>query len=249
MSRKHWAILLLLLCPSFAHADAPKAVVVAPKSALLPGQSFLLSAADSTADVVYPVEWLSLDTRKPEWITFDKSGKRDAILFVQSAEPGEYLIACKVRGRIKGVDGQPDTIDTDLAVVRIVVREPPPPPPVPPTPPGPNPPDPPTPPTPLPVVTGKIFATYLADAANVLPSHAAMKQASTIRKAFETLDASWRWYQSDESEPKTLKLLDHVDSFPCVVIQGKDGKILDVLKAPSEADVIAKVKALRGVTK
>ena len=67
-----------------------------------------------------------------------------------------------------------------------------------------------------------------------------------VKQAFAAMDASWRWYQNDEAEPKSYRLLEHVERFQSVVIQSADGKVLAVLAGPSEDDAIAKVKGTGG---
>ena len=229
MIRRTLAALILLT----AHAWAVEPVAkVKPVAQVEPGDITVLDGSDSTGDAF---RWIPL-SGKPGIPS--ESGRS---LYFASGKPGEYRFELVVGGATS--DGK---VKLDSTTVTIKVVGPPPAPPIPtPTPqPAPSP----TPgPTPKPVpTTGHLYVTYLADAANVLPSHAAMKAAPKIRKGFTDLDASWRWYQNDESEPKSYRLLEHVERFPSVVIQGADGKVLAVLAGPSEDDVLAKVKEIRG---
>lgn len=232
MTRRSLFALALILSASLAHAAEPKAIVKPPVQ-VDPGEIVLLDGSESTGDAF---RWVALSGKQ----AIPSESGRSA--YFATGKPGEYRFILVVAGTVGG------KAQIDAATVSVVVSG------SPPVPPGPSPdptptptptPDPPS-PTPSPVVAGRLFATYIADAEALLPSHAAMKAAPVIRKAFKDLDATWRWYGNDESEPRSLGLLQHVDKFPSVLIQSQDGKIVATLAAPSEADVVAKVKQLRG---
>jgi len=227
MIRQTLAALLLLT----AHAWAVEPVAkIKPVAQVEPGDITVIDGSDSAGDAF---RWIPL-SGKPGIPS--ESGKS---LYFASGKPGEYRFELVVGGSTS--DGKVK-LDSTTVVVKVVGA--------PPAPPAPTPIPAPTPdptPTPKPVpAVGHIYATYLADAGNLLPSHAAMKTATKVKQAFASMDASWRWYQNDEAEPKSYRLLEHVERFPSVVIQGSDGKVIAVLAGPSEDDVIAKVKELRG---
>ena len=227
MTLRTLAALILLAAPAWA--VEPKAVVK-PVAQVEPGDITILDGTDSTGDAF---RWIPL-SGKPGIPS--ESGRS---LYFASGKPGEYRFELVVGGSTS--DGKVK-LDSTTVVVKVVGA--------PPAPPAPTPIPAPTPdptPTPKPVpAVGHIYATYLADAGSLLPSHAAMKVAPKVKEAFKGLDAKWRWYQSDESELKEYRLLEYVERFPSVVIQSADGKVLAVLAGPSEDDVIAKVKELRG---
>ncbi len=121
----------------------------------------------------------------------------------------------------------------------------------PPVPPGPDP-RPPIPPgpepkPPTPVVTGKIWASYVIDTATVTAPQAAMRTSVTLISALKSLDTTWRTYESDDPQLATLHLdTAAANKYPAVILQGPDGKLLSVLPSPSETAVTAAVKTLRG---
>ena len=129
MSRKHWAILLLLLCPSFAHAGEPRASIKAPVIAKV-ANLVVLDASDSQGDDFI---W---ESTTGESFAVDSNGKR--AYFVASV-PGKYRFLLVAGG---AVDGK---AKLSRALAEVVVDGV-----VPPVPPGPNPPDPPIPPDPKP---------------------------------------------------------------------------------------------------
>ena len=220
------SILAALVLAAPVWAVEPKAVVSQPTQ-VEPGDITVLDGSASTGDAF---AWIAL-SGKPAIPS--ESGKS---AYFASGKPGDYRFLLVVAGTSDGKA----KIDTATVTIRVVGAPPAP---------SPNPTPDPTPgptPAPTPKVVGHIYATYIADAANILPSHAALKAAPKIRDGFKSLDATWRWYQSDESEPKTYRLLEHVERFPSVVIQGNDGKVLAVLAGPSEDDILAKVRELRG---
>jgi hypothetical protein len=72
----------------------------------------------------------------------------------------------------------------------------------------------------------------VVDAAKVTPAQAAVRTDAGLRKALAAKDVAWRTYQSDQAEIDALKLrpwLDKGGGLPAVVIQGQDGKVLDVV--------------------
>ncbi len=215
----------LILLSASALAVEPKAVVK-PVAQVEPGDITILDGTDSTGDAF---RWIPL-SGKPGIPS--ESGRS---LYFASGKPGEYRFELVVGGSTG--DGKVK-LDSTTVVVKVVGA-----PPAPAPTPGPAPSPGPA-PKPIPT-TGHLYVTYLADGSKLLPSHAAMKVAPKIRAAFTNMDASWSWHQNDEAEPKEKRLLEHVDKFPSVLIQGPDGKVLAVLAAPSEDDVIAKVREIR----
>lgn len=233
MSRRSLFALALILSANLAFAIEPKAIVK-PPAQVDPGEIVLLDGSESTGDAF---EWFVPPGGKQP--IRSESGRS---AYFATGRPGTYQFTLIVGGTVGG------KVKLDIATVSVVVSGSPPVPPGPTPDPTPTPtptPDPPS-PTPSPIVAGRLFATYIADAEALLPSHAAMKAAPVVRKAFRDLDATWRWYGNDEAEPRSLGLLQHVDKFPSVLIQSQDGRIVATLAAPSEADVVAKVKQLRG---
>jgi hypothetical protein len=110
----------------------------------------------------------------------------------------------------------------------------------------PGPPKPP-PPAPVPVVDGKLWVSYLTDAAAVTPSQAAIRSNADLRTTLSGLDATFRAYQSDEVEFGTLRFGGWVSKFPAVVYQDAKGKVLAVESTEDAAMILARVRQFRGV--
>ena len=244
------SFLFLALIASTAWAAKPIAKIDGPK--IVSGSSFLLSGAGSTADDRFPLEWVLFQGPTAVLEPYDKGGRIGVVCYVRDAQEGEYLFLLKAKGvTVQTTAGVTESIaDVDAAFHAVRVG-PPPPPPLPPPGPKPDPqPDPkPDPiPDPIPVVTGRIFATYIADAANMTEFQAELKGSALIRSELNKLNANYRWYQSDESELVMLRLLPKAtaEGLPCMIFQSADGKLASVLKAPTEEQIITETKRLRG---
>ena len=142
-----------------------------------------------------------------------------------------------------------DTFDEATYLINVVANpDDPSPPPPPPAPPGPAPAPTPPPVPPAPTVVGHLFASYIADASALNSTQAAMKQEASVEAGIVGMDASYRWYQSDQPELAKANIIAYANEvgLPCLLIQQADGKVVAKLKSPTPAEVVAKVKALRG---
>jgi outer membrane biosynthesis protein TonB len=111
------------------------------------------------------------------------------------------------------------------------------------------PPEPPPAPAPVPV-TGKLWVSYVVDAAKVTPAQAAVRTDAGLRKALAAKDVAWRTYQSDQAEIDALKLrpwLDRAGGLPAVVIQDSTGKVLDAVPAKDASAVVDAVSKWRAL--
>jgi hypothetical protein len=234
---------LLLIAPSLAYGDTPRASI-AGVSTVAPGGLLVLSGIDAVSDE--PILWeCKSGPAKVTSLTLDQGARRGVVLFVPQMPtvPGTYRFKQVVLGTPPGASKV--TADADVFDVTVTGVAPSP---VPPSPtPSPTP-EPSPPPAPAPVVVGHLYATYLADATKVLPVHASMKRPGGIVDAFKSLDASWKWYQSDEAEPNDLHLIPAAAKigYPCVLIQSQTGEVLKALSSPTVDSVVAAVKELRG---
>lgn len=243
--------LFLAFAPT-ALADTPRASVRGPERVAV-GGLILLDARASVSDK--PIRWKVSGPDAPIVVMTPEGAPPGSVAIVFVApQVGRLQFTAIARGIPAGekevdadaavwiveVGPAPNPVPPPVPPIPIPV---PPVPPIPPVPPNPIPPTPipvppnpaPTPPPgptpiPLPVIRGHIYATYIADARNMTVAQAAMKRNPTIEAAFPGLDASFRWYQSDEAELARLGLLPYAaqTTLPCVIIQDAAGKVVGV---------------------
>ncbi len=246
---------LLFLIPLLAclGADAPKAVIDGPTD-IPTGGSILLDGRRSSSEL--PLQWILLPPHDSDvYLSFDKDGRSDVILYVPNPRPGTYHFVLTASALVldKGV---PVSAKVNVDFKEIIVASPAPAPkpdPIPDPKPDPNPPPAPNPP-PGPTPTGPLFVNYIVDAANIDAAQAAVRRSNTIRPGLKALSASWLAYESDAAELTRRNLLtwatatrpDSPPGFPCAIIQDEAGKVVKRLNKPLEADILKAVKDLRG---
>lgn len=190
------------------------------------------------------------------FFTLDQGDKKGVLLFApQMPEtPGRYTFKQVCIGTPAGAT-EP-TADADVFDVVVTGTIPPTPDPVPPGPtPNPNPnPEPPA-PQPTPIVSGKFWAFYVADASakpTDLRNQTDLKDSPAILAAAPALDMVYRWAQSDTKDPEMAGWVAYAKSdkgpgLPCVFFVTPDGKEVGRKKSPTEADIVAEAKRLKGV--
>jgi hypothetical protein len=235
---------------STAFAQAPKAVV-APIPRVNRGDIVQVDASESkgTAFLWVPQSGKTI-------IPFEK-GKLGAFA---SGTDGDFEFTFIAGGIVDGA------VVFDKLKVVIQVGDPapkPPPIPIPPDPPKPPPipPDPPKPP-PGPVVTGRLFATYVSEDAPtpeaLSAESAAIRTSLTLASALEAQDVTWRFYLGGDREPIVGSIKAYLarpevaGTLPAVVVTGPDGVVrwTPLKSTPesklTEARIIDHVKTLRG---
>ncbi len=108
----------------------------------------------------------------------------------------------------------------------------------------------PPPPKPGPVVAGPLHVTLVTDPADDSPANAPLRTALAIQAAFGSLDAHWHHLTTDD-QINTVGFTKYIAKVgkPSLFIQTADGGLVfPPSKAPdTEAEIIAKIKSLRGV--
>lgn len=225
--------------PSPVVNPLPKAAVVASPSGPVPaGTLVTLDASETVGD---DLDWDSDADEK----TFQvDTGKRK--LYFSTPAPGSYPFKVEAFGIVGG------KVKVNKAKVTIVVLPPPTPPPV--NPPGPTPTPTPT-PTPVPstpTLTGHLHVSLFYDVNDV--SVAAFRSSATLRADLAAIDCDW--YMAATTSPAAQPFNGELsaDGTPVVLVQDaafrlvKDpaGKTLAIKDFKSPADLLAKIKALRG---
>jgi hypothetical protein len=243
---------LALACALIACAPAPGVEPVARlngPSRVEPGGLILLSPAGSEGDepaVIVPEEGQPAALQLTPLFTPDGKGGYApfAALATAPSLPGHYTFACVASGRTD--EGR--TLYS-VATWTVTVGSPPKPPPPGPGPdPNPDPtPGPDPPPAPL---AGTLHLSYAVAADAVTPEQAAIRTSPRIRAAAAELDCVWHTYQSNEEDLERLRLrVDFEDlGYPALLVQDAAGRVVAELRQPSEADIIALLRRLRGKT-
>jgi hypothetical protein len=241
-----FAFALAMMMPSPARADAPVARM-AGKTNFPSGSVVFLDASASVSEPGLALRWVITPPTPTVLLSATTDTRPGVYVMLPSALDGKYRAKLIVRGK---PDPAKADLDADADVFDFTVGAETPAPHV--DPPHVDPPPidiPPAPlPIPAPVAAGHLFATYIADASAVTSVEASMKRNPIIEVGIKPLDASFRWYESDESEIVTANLLSYATQtgLPCLIIQTPDGKIVAKEKNPTPDRVIQIVKGLRG---
>ncbi len=257
------ALALILWASSAAWADMPEAVIDAPAT-VQAGQPIVANGARAKSD--RPLAWKIDGVGAPADLVRDLSYKdgpklvtrKGALLVIPHAEAGRTYRIAQV---VKGVPPGQTELEPDITMHLVVVSAGPAPDPSPlPTPPvpDPSPPVPPKPdpiPGPTPIVTGKLWAFYLADAkapVSELRKQTDLKEVPAIDAAAASLNLTYRWAQSDTTDTQMATWVglakgDKGPGLPCVFFVTSDGTEVGRLKAPDEAAILAEARRLKGV--
>lgn len=240
---------VLFLCLALL-ADQPRALISAPATAA-PGDLVILDATASNGDVFI---WESLDGIP----CLPVDGGHRCVF--ASGRPGAYRFLLATAGIV----GAKAVVATARVTVRIEAPAPPPPPTPAPTPPAPIPtptPTPPSPPGPAPV-QGKLYATLVFSEPALTPTAASLRADATLGPALAALGCQWAECESSSAEFRARNLAPHTSgrALPLVIVQGSPtstlapgvnltlpvAPVVMVFEAQSAADVITRIKGLRG---
>lgn len=103
-------------------------------------------------------------------------------------------------------------------------------------------------PTPTPVVAGPLEAVLVVDPTTETPDVAGLRSSVKVRADLPSLDCRWNAFRLDEDDatrPGFAELV-RANPAPFVAIYSPGGKIHAVLPNPTEDEVVATVRRLRG---
>lgn len=224
-------VAVVLCCASLAPAAEPVATVTVPENPIA-GDLIILDATASQGD---QFDWVLEGSDKPI-LPVEKGTK----CIFTTRDGGTFRFLFLAVG--VGEDGTAKLVKQRLTVTVID--------PAPRPDPGPDPgpdPDPRPPPPPSPVVTGRLYVSFILDD-DPTPAQNTIRTSLTLRAGLAKLDAAFRAYQSNENDLDRLRLAERAREagVPCAFVQTKDGTIVDTIQNPTIDSILKSVSDLRG---
>lgn len=223
-------LLLAILMPAIARADAPKATVKGPSS-VIAGGTIVLDARASVSDE--PLSW-QLDGPDVPFVVLDQDARKGVVALIPSAPAGKYTFIVIAQGTPIGGT----KLQAHAATLTVTVDGPT----------SPAPPPPPQPPTPA-KITGPLHVSLVISLADLDPQLGKLR--AHAGDALKAIGVAYRGYTTEDhaAELARLNLSKAIADVgtPTLLVQTDDGEIVSKGKAPADVDaILTLVKQLRG---